>query len=131
MPRKGQEEGWPAKGAKRKKGRVKTGQRLFLKNSLKRFLGNWVIRCQGLMKHTFGRQGGGIRSLNLKLDCSRLLLLFTPFAQVLQLLVHLFGGRALPKGPFRTKNTTALNSVVFYYCRSLSLSVAISSLISL
>ena len=26
MPRKGEEEGWPAKGAKRKKGRVKTGQ---------------------------------------------------------------------------------------------------------
>ena len=25
-PRKGEEEGWPAKGAKRKKGRVKTGQ---------------------------------------------------------------------------------------------------------
>ena len=24
----------------------------------------------------------------------------------------------VPKGPFRTKNTTALNSVVFYYCRS-------------
>ena len=23
-----------------------------------------------------------------------------------------------PKGPFRTKNATALNSVVFYYCRS-------------
>ena len=26
MPRKGEEEGWPAKGAKRKKGRAKTGQ---------------------------------------------------------------------------------------------------------
>ena len=26
MPRKGEEEGWPAKGAKRKKGRVKTAQ---------------------------------------------------------------------------------------------------------
>ena len=26
VPRKGEEEGWPAKGAKRKKGRVKTGQ---------------------------------------------------------------------------------------------------------
>ena len=25
-PRKGEEKGWPAKGAKRKKGRVKTGQ---------------------------------------------------------------------------------------------------------
>ena len=25
-PRKGEEEGWPAKGAKRKKGRMKTGQ---------------------------------------------------------------------------------------------------------
>ena len=23
-----------------------------------------------------------------------------------------------PKGPFRPKNTTALNSIVFYYCRS-------------
>ena len=28
-PRKGEEEGWPAKGAKRKKGRVKTGQALY------------------------------------------------------------------------------------------------------
>ena len=28
VPRKGEEEGWPAKGAKRKKGRVKTGQLL-------------------------------------------------------------------------------------------------------
>ena len=37
----------------------------------------------------------------------------------------------LPKGPFRTKNTTALNSVVFYYCRSFLLSVAICCLISL
>ena len=27
VPRKGEEEGWPAKGAKRKKGRVKTGQK--------------------------------------------------------------------------------------------------------
>ena len=26
VPRKGEEGGWPAKGAKRKKGRVKTGQ---------------------------------------------------------------------------------------------------------
>ena len=26
MPRKGGEEGWPTEGAKRKKGRVKTGQ---------------------------------------------------------------------------------------------------------
>ena len=26
MLRKGEEEGWPAEGAKRKKGRVKTGQ---------------------------------------------------------------------------------------------------------
>ena len=26
VPRKGEKEGWPAKGAKRKKGRVKTGQ---------------------------------------------------------------------------------------------------------
>ena len=26
MPRKGEEEGWPGKGAKRKKGRAKTGQ---------------------------------------------------------------------------------------------------------
>ena len=29
MPRKGEEEGWAVKGAKRKKGRVKTGQLLF------------------------------------------------------------------------------------------------------
>ena len=36
-----------------------------------------------------------------------------------------------PKGPFRTKNTTALDSVVFYYCRSVLLSVAICCLISL
>ena len=27
MPRKGEEEGWPAEGAKRKKGCVKTGQK--------------------------------------------------------------------------------------------------------
>ena len=37
----------------------------------------------------------------------------------------------LPKGPFRTKNTTALNSVAFYYCRSFSLSVAICCLFPL
>ena len=37
----------------------------------------------------------------------------------------------LPKGPFRTKNTTALNSVVFYYRRSFLLSVAICCLIPL
>ena len=37
----------------------------------------------------------------------------------------------MPKGPFRTKNTTALNSVVFYYCRSFLLSVAICCWISL
>ena len=29
VPRKGEEEGWPAKGAKRKKGRAKTGQMNF------------------------------------------------------------------------------------------------------
>ena len=37
----------------------------------------------------------------------------------------------LPKGPFRTKNATALNSVVIYYRRSFLLSVAICCLISL
>ena len=37
----------------------------------------------------------------------------------------------LPKGPFRTKNTTALNSVVFYYRRSSVLAVAICCLVSL
>ena len=35
------------------------------------------------------------------------------------------------KGPFRTKNATALNSVVFCYCRSVSLSVAMCCLLSL
>ena len=30
VPRKGEETGWPAKGAKRKKGRVKTGQFKFV-----------------------------------------------------------------------------------------------------
>ena len=35
---------------------------------------------------------------------------------------------ALPKGPFRTKNATALNSVVFYYRRSFLLSLAICCL---
>ena len=39
--------------------------------------------------------------------------------------------RPSPKGPFRTKNPTALNSIVFYYCRSFLLSVAICCLISL
>ena len=36
----------------------------------------------------------------------------------------------VPKGPYRTKNTTVLNSVVFYYCRSFLLSVAICCLLS-
>ena len=31
----------------------------------------------------------------------------------------------LPKGPFRTKNTMALETVVFYYCRSVLLSMPI------
>ena len=39
--------------------------------------------------------------------------------------------KTLPKGPFRTKNTTALNSVVFYYCSSFLQSVAICCLLSL
>ena len=37
----------------------------------------------------------------------------------------------LPKGPFRTKNSTALESVVFCYRRSFSLSVPFSCLLSL
>ena len=37
----------------------------------------------------------------------------------------------LPQGPFRTKNSTALESVVFCYCRSFSLSVPFSSLFCL
>ena len=39
--------------------------------------------------------------------------------------------RPEPKGPFRTKNATALNSVVFCYRRSFLLSVVICCLISL
>ena len=35
VPRKGEEEGWPAKGAKRKKGRVKTSQETDSWNLLK------------------------------------------------------------------------------------------------
>ena len=37
---------------------------------------------------------------------------------------HPFGNPPFPKGPFRTKHTTALKSVVFCYCRSFLLSVA-------
>ena len=32
VPRKGEEEGWPGKGGKRKKGRVKTGLKFELRN---------------------------------------------------------------------------------------------------
>ena len=39
--------------------------------------------------------------------------------------------RRLPKGPFRTKNSTALESVVFCYRRSFSLSVPFSCLFCL
>ena len=38
---------------------------------------------------------------------------------------------ALPKGPFRTKNSTAPESVVFCYCHSFSLSVPFSLPLSL
>ena len=43
---------------------------------------------------------------------------------------HWYAQARIPKGPFRTKNATALNSVVFYYRRSFLLSVAICCLIS-
>ena len=39
VPRKGEEEGWSVKGAKRKKGRVKTGQRMHYQN-FRRFPSN-------------------------------------------------------------------------------------------
>ena len=40
MPRKGEEEGWPAKGAKRKKGRAKTGQFWLL------MIGGYTASCR-------------------------------------------------------------------------------------
>ena len=42
--------------------------------------------------------------------------------------VTLHRKRTFPKGPFRTKNSTALDSVVFCYRRSFSLSVPFSCL---
>ena len=49
-------------------------------------------------------------------------------------LPHLLGeifGITITQGPFPTKNATAHNSVVFYYCHSFLLSVTICYLISL
>ena len=41
MPRKGEEEGWPAKGAKRKKGRTKTGQQMSKNGLFEHF--TWLL----------------------------------------------------------------------------------------
>ena len=43
MPRKGEEEGWPGKGAKRKKGRAKTGQQIFMSCHYFVELGPWQL----------------------------------------------------------------------------------------
>ena len=70
VPRKGEEEGWPAKGAKRKKGRVKTGQ----KNRNHRSpssVANVPVACQTAVGGRFGSKNRKKNRNRLRLFVAR------------------------------------------------------------